>query len=267
MYIALLNFPEDKQEVFNQLSINYKDIIIYYDTLDDFFDDYFNNSKTYMAIFLNDVTATEEIITELRIHVRATIYLAVYSYDTPELEVDNYLYIPDARPNEFELLLRGSKKINELLDNGIAIDDDYYHFEFFKKIIHIEIKRAKRYGIDLSLLYLTLDNIEELRANTIEDTIFPQVIKMTTSSIRDIDLPINIGEEAILILMPHTNKVGATVVAERIYGKLSVKKELKFSISIVTTSKEYHNFSTMMTQLHEGIDDSRKSEGNRITIR
>ena len=90
---------------------------------------------------------------------------------------------------------------------------------------------------------------------------------LQTASIRDIDLPITIGEEAALILMPHTNKVGATVVAERIFKKLSDKNELNFSISLVTSNESNLNFTTMMTQLHEGIDDSRRGGGNRIIIR
>ena len=266
MLIAAINFSFDKISKFDEISKDYKEDVVYYYTLDEFFEDYYNNSKQYVAVFLNDETATEEIFNELRTNIKTGIYLAIYNAELT-LDVDNYLDMDNVTSSEFQILIRGAKKIYELLDDGISIEDDYYHFEFFKKIIHIEIKRAKRYNIKLSLLYITVDNIDELRSVVTEDTIFSDVIDVVTSSIRDIDLPITIGEEAVLILMPHTNKMGATVVAERIFNRLSEKKELNFSISLITSNDENLNFTTMMKQLHEGIDDSRTAGGNRIIIR
>ncbi len=264
MHIAVVDFSFDKIGGFEKISENYKDKIIYYYTIDELLHDYYNNNRTYMAIFIDDET-TQNNIEDLRSHVKSPVYLAKYEEGAIELDVDNFICMKDATKKEFDILIRSSERVKELLDSEISIDDDFYHFEFFKKIIHIEIKRAKRYDIDLSLFYMTIDNIEYMKERN--ESFFTEIIKIVTTSIRDIDLPINIGDEGLLILMPHTDKMGAATVAERIFNRIGKTPKLKFSISIVTSNQNNLKFSTMMTQLHEGIEDSRVNGSNRIVIK
>jgi PleD family two-component response regulator len=186
-----------------------------------------------------------------------------------DLEIDNFIN-ESAPKEEFYLLFRASKKITELLDNNIDISNDFYHFEFFKRIIHIEIKRAKRYGIKLALLYLTFNNADEIKNNSKKqfEGLFKEFNSAVTTSIRDIDIPIAFGEEAILLMMPHTDKGGANIVAERIFSKLLKDAQtINFSISIVSPKKEDLNFSVMMRMIHEGIEESVEKGGKSIMVK
>jgi len=268
--IVFYGFSEERQkEIQEKLNEEYKTIFI--DAKEILFDNIFNKEEKYTTLFIpDDLENLKEIVQEFKTHLKISVNLITFNSDTVTgLEVDNFLN-HDFSSEEFDILLRGAAKITELLDTGINISNDFYHFEFFKRIIHIEIKRAKRYGISLSLLYLTFNNIEEITSNSKEnfDKLFKEFNAALTTSIRDIDIPIAFGKEAILLLMPHTNKGGANIVAERIFNKLTKNNpEINFSISVVSPEKEELNFSTMMRKIHEGIEESVQKGGNLIIVK
>ncbi len=93
----------------------------------------------------------------------------------------------------------------------------FYHFEFFKHLLIVEIRRAKRYKYPLSVCLVELDPYRlppghlmarrEIRAG---------VARAVSESIRDIDIPVFVGGERILIVLPHTPVEGAGKVARRV---------------------------------------------------
>lgn len=267
---VFLKFNEERKESIKNLleETNYQSVFL--DSTEELFENIFNNNKKYLSVFIpDDIAEINGIILEIKTHLKLSLNIIKYkNEDLSEFEIDNF--ISETAPKEEYLsLLRGSKKITELLDTSIDISNNFYHFEFFKRIIHIEIKRAKRYGIELSLLYLTFNNADQINNNSKEqfESLFREFNAAITKSIRDIDIPIAFGEEAILLMMPHTNKGGANIVAERIYNKLTKNAQsINFSISIVSPKKEDLNFSIMMRMIHEGIEESVKKGGKSIII-
>ena len=270
--MVFLKFNEERKENFIKLFEEYQDLKpVFMDSTEELFENVFNKEQHYISVFLpDDIETLEETVTEIRTHLKISLNIIKYTdKDLTNLEIDNYLEY-SANKKEYDLLFRASLKITEILDNSINISNNFYHFEFFKRIIHIEIKRAKRYGINLSLLYLTFNNADEIKKNSNEqfETLFKEFNSFVTSSIRDIDIPIAFGEEAILLLMPHTDKAGANIVAERIYSKLLKNtKEINFSISVVSPKKEDLSFSTMMRLIHEGIEESLERGGKSIVVK
>lgn len=93
----------------------------------------------------------------------------------------------------------------------------FYHFEFFKHLLLVEIRRAKRYKYPLSVCLLEIDPFSlppghlmlrrEIRAG---------VASAVSESIRDIDIPVYVGGERILLVLPHTPHQGAVKVAHRV---------------------------------------------------
>lgn len=93
----------------------------------------------------------------------------------------------------------------------------FYHYEFFKHLLLVEIRRAKRYKYPLSVCLVELDPYRlppgqlmarrELRAG---------VARAVSESIRDVDIPVYVGGERILIVLPHTPQEGAKKVARRV---------------------------------------------------
>ncbi len=268
--VVFLKFNEERKDTITNLlkETDYK--LVFLDSTEDLFENIFNNDQKYISIFIaDDIEEINGIILEIKTHLKLSLNVIKYKNENlSELEIDNFIS-ETATKEEYLSLLRGAKKITELLDTSIDISNNFYHFEFFKRIIHIEIKRAKRYGIELALLYLTFNNADEINNNSKEqfESLFREFNAAVTTSIRDIDIPIAFGEEAILLMMPHTNKGGANIVAERIYSKLTKNAQsINFSISIVSPKKEDLNFSIMMKMIHEGIEESVKKGGKSIIV-
>jgi len=269
--IVFFKFNEEKRDKFVKLLENTEFKIVFLDSTEELFENIFNKDMRYLSVFIpDDIDDLSENILEMRTHLKLSLNIVKYTdKDLSSFEIDNFI-LENASEDEFNSLLRGANKITELLDTSIDISNNFYHFEFFKRIIHIEIKRAKRYGIELSLLYLTFNNADEIKGNSKEqfDSLFTEFNAAVTTSIRDIDIPIAFGEEAILLMMPHTNKGGANIVAERIYSKLIKNTQsINFSVSIVSPKKEDLSFATMMRMIHEGIEESIEKGGKSIIVK
>jgi GGDEF domain-containing protein len=88
----------------------------------------------------------------------------------------------------------------------------FHPFEFFKRILFMEIKRAKRYGYSLAACLVGLDGQSEGGDPAHRN----RVARVISSCIRDIDLPVDFADERFLVLLPYTDLAGAERVGERI---------------------------------------------------
>jgi len=94
---------------------------------------------------------------------------------------------------------------------------------YFEKIIHQEIKRHQRLGSKFSFIMLDIDHFKEINdrfGHSPGDLILKQVADILKSSIREIDHVIRYGGEEFLILLPHTKKDQAYILAERLRKRI-----------------------------------------------
>ena len=108
---------------------------------------------------------------------------------------------------------RGNElRLRERLDRVTQVDPatGLQPMEFFQRALELELKRARRYGYALSVCMVRLTAVgaasAELRA---------QAMTALAATVRDIDLPVEIGGDRVLILLPYTDAVGAASVARR----------------------------------------------------
>ena len=111
------------------------------------------------------------------------------------------------------LASRGNElRLCERLDRVTQVDPatGLQPMEFFQRALELELKRARRYGYALSVCMVRLTAVgaasAELRA---------QAMTALAATVRDIDLPVEIGGDRVLILLPYTDAVGAASVARR----------------------------------------------------
>ncbi len=101
---------------------------------------------------------------------------------------------------------------------------------YFDKIIQQEIKRHQRLGSRFSLIMVDVDHFKRINdrfGHYAGDMVLKQLTKILKSSIREIDHIIRYGGEEFLILLPHTTKDKAYVLAERLRNKI---EESRFEI-------------------------------------
>lgn len=89
----------------------------------------------------------------------------------------------------------------------------------FSEVLHREFAVTRRYGIQLSCLMLDIDhfkNINDSYGHEVGDLVLRQIGELCRRDTREIDFACRYGGEEFAVLMPHTAKENAVVVAERI---------------------------------------------------
>ncbi|MEZ4398768.1 MAG: hypothetical protein R3B06_02025 [Kofleriaceae bacterium] len=81
--------------------------------------------------------------------------------------------------------------------------------EFFQRALELEVKRARRYGYPLAVCMLRLPPERRVAA-----------MAALTAAVRDIDLPVEIADERVLVLLPYTDAAGAALVAHRVVAAM-----------------------------------------------
>lgn len=101
--------------------------------------------------------------------------------------------------------------------------DAPYDFDFFKKLLLMEVKRSKRYAYPICVALIEFDGFKEITAELdlesrgrLVGALFSQI----TQSVRDIDIPVLYAEEKVLVFMPHTPREGAIIVGRRLCERI-----------------------------------------------
>lgn len=92
-----------------------------------------------------------------------------------------------------------------------------YDFDFFKKLLLMEIKRSKRYRYPISLALVELDASTTAGMEARDRArLMGELLLVASRAVRDIDLPLLFGDEKFLVFLPHTPGAGALHVARRL---------------------------------------------------
>jgi diguanylate cyclase (GGDEF)-like protein len=89
-----------------------------------------------------------------------------------------------------------------------------------------EIERARRYGLPLSVLLLDLDwfkQVNDAHGHSAGDLVLRVVADRVRASVRRMDVLVRRGGDEFLLIMPHTRREHAGVVAERIRRRLGTE--------------------------------------------
>jgi diguanylate cyclase (GGDEF)-like protein len=89
----------------------------------------------------------------------------------------------------------------------------------FLSSLQKEIRRAKRYRLDLTMLYLDIDDFREINqrhGDLVGDILLREVAILIKNKIRDIDMAARLAGEEFGLILPETERMGAFLVAERV---------------------------------------------------
>jgi diguanylate cyclase (GGDEF)-like protein len=110
----------------------------------------------------------------------------------------------------------------------------------FADVLKREFAVTKRYRNTLSCLLLDLDHFKSINdrfGHDAGDQVLKEVARRITGSLREVDLAARYGGEEFVVLLPHTSKTDARIVAERLLKNVR-KQEFNFGGEVlsVTTS-------------------------------
>jgi diguanylate cyclase (GGDEF)-like protein len=112
-------------------------------------------------------------------------------------------------------------ELQERQEAGATLDTQtgLWNARQFLAALQKESRRAKRYQLDLCVLYIDLDNyreINERHGDLVGDILLREVAILLKNKIRDIDMAARMAGEEFGLILPETERMGAFLVAERV---------------------------------------------------
>src|SRR5690606_41225642 len=92
--------------------------------------------------------------------------------------------------------------------------------EHYREVLLVEVKRARRYGFPLSVALLALDPLPIPSSREVRTSLYGGLALSIRRSLRDTVFPVQYSRDRVLLVMPHTDAVGALVVSRRICGRV-----------------------------------------------
>jgi len=120
-----------------------------------------------------------------------------------------------------------------------------------------EFKRAKRYGIPLSVLMIDVDkfkNINDTLGHGVGSSVLKNLAMEMKNNLREMDIAGRFGGDEFFIILPHTSLNSAQTLAERLRSLIASKVfrikgsdvHVTISIGVSTLSDTMKNFNDLM---------------------
>jgi diguanylate cyclase (GGDEF)-like protein len=152
-----------------------------------------------------------------------------------QCKADNYLFRPLKR-TELLYCVRGMMQTRLLLREVAAVarldsgeegkPSAMIGLDMFHSFLTLELRRADRYGFPLSVISVAVDPLPEdasVWSRALDDQLGPALASAIRSTLRDIDVSTMLSNRELLVLMPHTDREGATLVGKRICRTISAQ--------------------------------------------
>ena len=113
-----------------------------------------------------------------------------------------------------------------------------YNRNRFDEIYEKEIKRARRYENDLSMILFDVDNFKQINDNyghQTGDEVLKEIAEITLNSVREQDISVRWGGEEFLVLLPQTNLLGAITAANKIRSSIEKNPISSHSLNITAS--------------------------------
>ncbi len=157
-----------------------------------------------------------------------------------------------------------------------------YNRRYLDKCLCKEATKARRYGLDLSVLMLDVDHFKKFNdtyGHQLGDEVLRALAKLIQGSVRDFDYVFRYGGEEFVVLLPYTECDGALILAERlrswIGGRTLVAADAKakhpdvmltVSIGVSTFCPETDDEIKMIARADEALYAAKEQGRNRVVF-
>jgi diguanylate cyclase (GGDEF)-like protein len=139
----------------------------------------------------------------------------------------------------------------------------------FYQRIGREIKGARRYGYPISLAIMDIDNFKEFNdtyGHLEGDRILAELGRLLKEEIRASDYAARLGGEEFAIVLPHTSKEAAAIMAERLRKKIKDKLGISVSIGIGEFPSDANTLRALLRKADQALYEAKKKGKGRIAI-
>ncbi|RCK75959.1 MAG: GGDEF/response regulator receiver domain protein [Candidatus Ozemobacter sibiricus] len=177
--------------------------------------------------------------------------------------------------NQIALTLEKSRLYELSITDGLT---RLYVHRYFQVCLTSEIKRARRYAKQVSLILFDIDHFKKFNdtyGHQMGDIVLAGVAQILKASLRTVDIPARYGGEEFAVILPETDTVAAAAVAERI--RKAVEKHdfpgldgtiIKVTISLGVATFPHHANEKLDLIRHadEALYGSKKAGRNTVTV-
>jgi diguanylate cyclase (GGDEF)-like protein len=147
----------------------------------------------------------------------------------------------------------------------------FYTYAHFREVLHVEARRARRYGFPLSVALLAFDALPGLDMESLAAPLYAGMALAIRRSLRDTDFPVRYSGSRVLLLMPHTDLPGGAVVARRIVERVAraslqvneqvLKPTVSAGVSATVPGQEL-SFDELLRRAESALQDALAGGGN-----
>lgn len=188
-----------------------------------------------VRLILTGYTDVQDIISAInRGHV---YYFVTKPWDAEELKVtlrralEHYDTVQELKRKNRELAqaysnLEHSHREQVRLYEMVITDEKtgVRNYHYFRIRLGEEFDRARRYGKDLALLMIDLDNFKSVNdehGHLVGDAALKEVAQLLVEGQRSVDVVARYGGEEFAVVLPETGLEGAQVIAERLRQRIA----------------------------------------------
>lgn len=160
---------------------------------------------------------------------------------------------------------------------ALAITDSLtglYTRRYFFERLNEELNRSKKHGFEFAFLSIDIDDFKkcnDAHGHLVGDVILKEVSRIIKENVREIDLVARYGGEEFSLILPETDKKGASLVAERIRKKIEENTfnayDEKLKITVSTGLSVYPEDASDLDDIIENADKAlyaAKNSGKNI---
>ncbi len=186
-----------------------------------------------------------------------------------------YLYASLERAN------RQLKEANDKLLKMSVTDDrtNLLNDRYLRRRLQEEFKRAVRYGSPLSVIMLDLDHFKQINdkyGHDCGDQVLREFGLLAMQNAREIDIVGRYGGEEFLMILPNTDGIRATIVAERIrkaaeehlykYKEFLVRVTVSAGIASVLANREARTEADLVKAADNALYRAKQASRNKVIV-
>ncbi|MBI5547847.1 MAG: diguanylate cyclase [Deltaproteobacteria bacterium] len=145
-------------------------------------------------------------------------------------------------------------------------------FDFFRRLLLVEVHRSRRYKYPLAFLLSSLDGWKQRAASLSpqdQAAFMGKVLGTAVKCVRDVDLCALYGTDRFVVFMPHTAPEGAKLVAGRIHDRIRTMRGEPQEVSVSMGLSCYDgqgsiSYGSLLREANEALKKAQSAGGNLI---